>query len=256
MRAKIVAGNWKQNLNLNEAYDLMEGIDKAIKNADVPGVGIVIAPPAVYLSAAADVFEFTTTVAIAAQDNSRYASGAHTGEISAEMLASCGCDYVILGHSERRSQFQENAEILNEKLERALESRLRPIFCVGEDLEERRSGKYLEVVKTQLQETLFKLPRGAADKIIIAYEPVWAIGTGETASPEQAQEVHESMRMWVKEAFDSEMAEKMPMLYGGSCKPSNAAELFAKPDIDGGLIGGASLKAEDFIEIIKAAGKA
>lgn len=254
MRKKIVAGNWKMNCNLEEAYDLMLALDRKIKIADVPGVGVVIAPPAVYAGLAAEMFEHNTLVAIGAQNCSSFEKGAYTGETSAEMLASLGVDYCIIGHSERRAYFNESDEDLLNKIKLALKNGIRPIFCVGESLEDRKAGKYLTSIQAQMKNTIFKLSDDEMKKVILAYEPVWAIGTGETASPEQAQEVHQEIRKWVGEQFAAQTADLTPILYGGSCKPSNAKELFACADIDGGLIGGASLNAVDFVEIIKALG--
>ena len=256
MRQKIVAGNWKMNKRAEQAYGLMKELDRQTKFADVPGVGIVIAPPVLYAALAAEMFEYNTLVAIGAQNASAYAEGAYTGEVSAEMLASVGVDYCLVGHSERRAHFHETDEVFLMKTKQLLAQNIRPIFCVGEELEARKDGSYLKVIKTQLENSVFKLTKEEMSKVILAYEPVWAIGTGETASPEQAQEVHAAIRSWLAAKFDKDLANNCTILYGGSCKASNADELFACADIDGGLIGGASLDAKEFVEIIKALGKA
>ena len=210
---------------------------------------VIIAPPFTHLS---KIRELIDLVKLGAQDCASEPSGAYTGEVSPEMLLSTGVEYVILGHSERRSYFHEHNELLNRKMKLALSSGLSPIFCCGELLEERESGKLYDVVKEQLKVGLADLTPEEMSRVVVAYEPVWAIGTGVVATPEQAQEMHRYIRDLLAEIFNREVADETSILYGGSCKPSNASELFSKPDVDGGLIGGASLKAEDFVAIIHA----
>lgn len=230
---------------LNDLYDVLEG--------QIPEeVGVVIAPPVIYTQMAVEFLEDVDQLAIGAQDCSEKRKGAFTGEVSALMLASIGVDYCIVGHSERRMYHKEEGEQLTRKIHQCHNSNVTPIFCFGEDLEERRSGKFLEAVKQQLEASLGSLETVAMNQMVLAYEPVWAIGTGETASPEQAQEVHAFVRQWLAEKFGKEIADKTSILYGGSCKPSNAKSIFAKPDVDGGLIGGASLVAKEFVQIVKA----
>ena len=190
-------------------------------------------------------------VAVGAQDCATEAKGAYTGEVSAQMIAALGCEYVILGHSERRQYYGETSETLNKKMERAYENNLKPIYCVGENLEEREAGRHLEVVKAQIEEVVFNLSAEQFAKLVIAYEPVWAIGTGKTATAEQAEEIHAYIREVLRSKFGT-AADECSILYGGSCKPSNAGEIFSKENVDGGLIGGAALKAEDFLAIGKA----
>jgi triosephosphate isomerase len=247
MRKQIVAGNWKMNLTLQEGIDLAKSVNEM--NEQVDGdVGAIVAPPFIHLSAVSKVL---TGVGLSAQDCAAEAEGAFTGEVSAGMVRSAGAAYVIIGHSERRSIFGEDDALLNKKVRMALGNGLIPIFCCGEVLEERESGKLFEVIKTQIEVALFELDAAEMGQIIIAYEPVWAIGTGVVATPEQAQEMHAYIRQLVRERFGEAIADDLTILYGGSCKPSNARVLFANPDVDGGLIGGASLNAEDFIAIIK-----
>ncbi len=249
MRQKIVAGNWKMNTSIAQGKELVCGIMDRI--AEVPqGVKLIVAPPFTHLSTAAVTLE-GGPVGLAAQNCADHESGAYTGEVSAAMIESVPCQYVILGHSERREYYGETDETLLSKIKLALAHHLIPIFCVGEVLEERESDMHFQVVSSQLREVLFSLSPDDYAKVIIAYEPVWAIGTGKTATSEQAQEMHAFIRSFLADTF-GELAENTPILYGGSCKPSNAAELFAQHDVDGGLIGGASLKAEDFIAIAKA----
>jgi triosephosphate isomerase len=246
MRKKIVAGNWKMNTLLKEGMELAGYVEKLQKQKKSDAL-VIIAPPFIHLS---KIRELIDGVKLAAQNCSSEVSGAYTGEISPAMLVSAGVEYVILGHSERRSYFNEDNSILNRKVKLALSEGLKPIYCCGEVLAERISGSHFEVVRSQVKEGLKDLTGDEIGKVVIAYEPVWAIGTGEVASPEQAQEMHHFIRELVAEIFGEDIAGDMPILYGGSCKPSNARELFANPDVDGGLIGGASLKAEDFIDIV------
>ena len=247
MRKQIVAGNWKMNKTLQEGIDLAKSVNEM--NERVEGdVGVIVAPPFIHLS---EVSRVLTDVGLSAQDCAAEEEGAFTGEVSAGMVKSAGAAYVIIGHSERRSIFGEDDAMLKRKVKMALENDLIPIFCCGEVLEERESGKLFEVVKTQIEVALFDLDTADMEKIIIAYEPVWAIGTGVVATPEQAQEMHAYIRQLVRDKFGDVIADDLTILYGGSCKPSNAGVLFANPDVDGGLIGGASLNAEDFIAIVQ-----
>ncbi len=248
MRKKIVAGNWKMNKTLQEGIALAQEVEKMASG--VPGdVELIIAPPFIHLT---EVKKLLNRVKLGAQNCASEASGAFTGEVSASMLASAGVQFVIIGHSERRSYYGETNSIINKKVRLALQNNLNPIFCCGEVLSEREKGKHLDVVKEQLEEGLFSLSPDEFSKVIIAYEPVWAIGTGVNATPAQAQEMHQYIRSLIAGKYDETIASNTSILYGGSCKPSNAGELFANPDVDGGLIGGASLKAEDFIGIAKA----
>lgn len=246
MRKKIVAGNWKMNTTPVEGVELAKGIVAGMRGVD-KSVGFIIAPPFTHLS---EVMKVTrgTGIAVSAQNCAAEAKGAYTGEVSAAMIASLGVEYVILGHSERRQYYGETSETLNKKMEQVFANNLQPIYCIGEKLEEREAGKHFEVVKQQLEEVVFNLVKPHFEKTIIAYEPVWAIGTGKTATADQAQEMHAFIRKTLKEKF-GELAEQTVILYGGSANPGNANELFSKKDVDGGLIGGASLKADDFIAI-------
>ena len=250
MRKKIVAGNWKMNTNLQEGIDLAKAVSEAIEKIDFDSskYGLVIAPPFTHLSAVASIL--SSKIGLSAQNIAAYEKGAYTGEISAAMVSSTGANYVILGHSERRNYFGENSEILTAKLNLALQHQLTPIFCIGEVLAEREANKHFDIIKQQLTEVVFNLQQSDFQKLIIAYEPVWAIGTGKTATPEQAQEIHAFIRQLISEKYNTETAENTTILYGGSCNSSNAKELFSQKDIDGGLIGGASLKADDFLAII------
>lgn len=248
MRQKIVAGNWKMNTQLHEGLELARAVE-ASANEKTSDALMIIAPPFTHL---AKVSEVIGEVKLAAQNCSTEESGAYTGEVSPDMLKSAGVEYVIIGHSERRSYYHEDNEILNKKVQLVLSKGLSPIFCCGELLEEREAGKLFDVIREQITVGLKGLSAADMKNVIVAYEPVWAIGTGVTASPEQAQEMHKFIRDLLAELFDAAVAEDTSLLYGGSCKPSNAAELFANPDVDGGLIGGASLKASDFIQIVNA----
>lgn len=248
MRRKIVAGNWKMNTHLHEGLELAKAVEASTKEKSSDAL-MIIAPPYTHL---AKVSEVISEVKLAAQNCSSEESGAFTGEISPDMLKSAGVEYVIIGHSERRSYYHEDNEILNKKVQLVLSKGLSPIFCCGELLEEREAGKMFDVVREQITVGLKGLSSSDMKNVIVAYEPVWAIGTGVTASPEQAQEMYKFIRDLLAELFDSGVADDTSLLYGGSCKPSNAAELFANPDVDGGLIGGAALKADDFIQIVNA----
>ena len=252
MRKKIVAGNWKMNETATEAEVLVNEIISLLKSNPItnPACSVIIAPPFIALTKVSALIKALPNVFLAAQNCHSKAKGAYTGEISAEMLKDIGCQYVIIGHSERRSYFGEKDDFLAEKIDILLINQLNPIFCCGELLPERQSGKQNEIVFNQIKNGLFHLTKEAFSKIIIAYEPVWAIGTGVTASPEQAQEMHAYIRQLVSEKYGPETANETSILYGGSCNAKNASELFGKPDVDGGLIGGASLIAEDFVSII------
>lgn len=250
MRKKIVAGNWKMNLNLQEGVVLATELNEAL-TADKPNCDVVICTPFIHLATVAGVLN-SEIIGLGAENCADKAQGAYTGEVSAEMVKSTGAQYVILGHSERRAYYGETAEILKEKVNLALANGLKVIFCIGEVLEEREAEKQNEVVKEQLAGSLFDLTAEQFSNIILAYEPVWAIGTGKTATAEQAEEMHAFIRATIAEQFGAEAAENVSILYGGSCKPSNAKEIFAKPNVDGGLIGGAALKCTDFKGIIDA----
>ncbi|MCI7729193.1 MAG: triose-phosphate isomerase [Bacteroidales bacterium] len=248
MRKNIVAGNWKMNKNLQEGISLATELKEKVKN---PKCEVIIGTPYIHLASVSELLK-GSVISVAAENCANHVSGAYTGEVSAEMVASTGATYCIIGHSERRSYYGETYEILREKIDLALSNNLRPIFCIGEVKEEREAGKQNEVVKAQLEGSVFHLDADSFGKLVIAYEPVWAIGTGLTATPEQAQEIHAFIRSLIAEKYGKEVAENTTILYGGSCNAKNAAGLFANPDIDGGLIGGASLKADDFCAIINA----
>ncbi len=249
MRKNIVAGNWKMNTVLEEGVELANNVNSLLEGKTV-NCDVIVCVPFTHLTSVNAVLN-PECVALGAENCSEHAKGAYTGEVSASMVKSTGARYVILGHSERRQYFGENNEQLLAKTKIALENGLLPIFCVGEVLEQREDGSYNDVVKAQV-EALFSLSAEDFGKIVIAYEPVWAIGTGKTATAEQAQEMHAHIRGVIAEKYGKEVADNTSILYGGSCKPGNAREIFAKPDVDGGLIGGAALKAEDFMGIIEA----
>ena len=248
MRKNIVAGNWKMNKTLQEGVALATELKSIVKN---PNCDVIVGTPFIHLATVAELLK-GSPIAVAAENCADHASGAYTGEVSAAMVKSTGASYVIIGHSERRAYYGETYAILKEKVQLALANGLRPIFCVGEVKEEREAGRQNEVVKAQLEGSLFGLTAEEFAKVVIAYEPVWAIGTGLTATPEQVQEMHSHIRGLVAAKYGREIADGCSILYGGSCNAKNAASLFANPDIDGGLIGGASLKAEDFKAIIDA----
>ncbi len=250
MRKKIVAGNWKMNMNLQDGIALAKELNETL-TAEKPNCGVVICTPFIHLASIAQ-FLNQDIIGLGAENCADKAKGAFTGEVSAEMVKSTGAQYVILGHSERREYYAETPEILKEKVLLALNNGLKVIFCIGESLEEREANKQNDVVKAELEGSVFNLTAEEFSNIVIAYEPIWAIGTGKTATAEQAEEIHAFIRSVVADKYGAEVAEATSILYGGSCKPSNARELFAKPDIDGGLIGGASLKAADFKGIIDA----
>ena len=247
MREKIVAGNWKMNNDLAETEELLSKLK--LQMVKEPEATVMVAPSFTNLYPTFQALK-DTPVIVAAQNMHESDSGAFTGEISADMLKSVGVTTVIIGHSERRSIFKETNDILEKKVKQAIEKEMTVIFCFGEELEDRKNEKHFELVERQLKESLFQLPKSAWKNIILAYEPVWAIGTGETASPEQAQEMHKHIRTLLEKNVGREVADSTSILYGGSVKPNNAREIFAKEDVDGGLIGGASLKAVDFVEIV------
>lgn len=251
MRKKIVAGNWKMYKDKSETIELISQLKEKL-NSFTPEVEIIICPPFTSIELAGELIK-NSKISLGAQNMHSEIEGAFTGEVSVKMLKSFGVEYVILGHSERRSYFKETDEFVNQKIKRAIEFGIKPIFCLGETLDERESGKTFEIVENQLTKGLSGISRIDLEKIVIAYEPVWAIGTGKTATPEQAQEVQAFLRAKISELYDSEIASKVCILYGGSVKPENASDLFKQPDIDGGLIGGACLKADSFYQIILAA---
>lgn len=254
MRKKIVAGNWKMNLSLTEAVNLADILVENIQSSIYKNTEVIIAPSFTFLYPVSG--RLKNKISLAAQNCSENANGAFTGDISTEMLLDCGVSHVIIGHSERRKYHKENNEQINLKLKKVINADLIPILCIGETLEERKNNTHFDVVKNQLNQALDGVKISVADKIIIAYEPVWAIGTGQTASPEQAQEMHAFIRKELNTLFNTSIADAIRILYGGSCNAQNASQLFTCKDIDGGLIGGASLKAEEFIKIIEAAEKA
>lgn len=250
MRKKIVAGNWKMNLDYSEGISLFSEIVNMIRDERKGEQIAVICSPFIHLNSLIQLS--SGVVKIGAQNCHQNESGAFTGEVSAKMIKSVGCEYVIIGHSERRQYFAENNALLAEKTSIVLKNGLTPIFCVGETLDERNNGSYFQVLKSQLEEGLFSLSAEDFGKVVIAYEPVWAIGTGLTASPEQAQDIHAYIRAEIEAKYGFDRADDTTLLYGGSCNAKNAPELFAQHDIDGGLIGGASLKSRDFTDIVKA----
>ena len=247
MRKNIVAGNWKMNTTVPEGIELAKAV--VARSAEVPAeVKLIVATPFTHLYPVAEVVK-GTVVGLSAENCADHAKGAYTGEVSADMLVSAGCEYTILGHSERRQYYGETDEKLVEKTKLALGAGLKVVLCVGENLDEREAGKHFDVCEAQIKNVLYNFTAEDMKSIIVAYEPVWAIGTGKTATSEQAEEIHAFIRKVVADKFGAQVADDLTILYGGSCKPSNAKELFAQPDIDGGLIGGASLKADDFIAI-------
>ena len=248
MRDQIVAGNWKMNNDQSQTQTLLN----ALKNHKKPeNVRVMVAPAFTQLSQCVTLLE-EDMISVTAQNVNAAASGAYTGEVSVEMLKGVGVNTVILGHSERRSLYHENNTSLADKVNTAIEAGMEIIFCFGEQLEERKSNRHFEVVKEQLSEALFHLSAEVWSQIVLAYEPVWAIGTGETASPAQAQEMHAFIRNLIQDHYTADLAQKVAILYGGSVKPGNAQEIFSMEDVDGGLIGGASLNAEDFMAIVNA----
>jgi triosephosphate isomerase len=249
MRKKIVAGNWKMNKDFQEAEDLMFEIVDELTEKGSGDTVVIVCPPAVYLEMSSDIAAENGFL-VGAQNLSQWESGAYTGEISASMLHSMGISHCILGHSERRTYFGETDKVIATKVDLTLKYGMTPIYCCGEVLAERQAEKHFDVVRTQVSEALFHLGNEAVSQVIIAYEPVWAIGTGVTASSAQAQEMHAFIRSLLTEKYGKVISEEISILYGGSCNAKNAAELFANPDVDGGLIGGAALKAADFVAIV------
>ena len=248
MKNKIVAGNWKMNNDKSQTKSLLNKLN-SYKIPD--DVRIIVAPSYTQLDQSIQILK-GTKISVAAQNMNAASSGAFTGEVSAEMLKGIGVNSVIIGHSERRSLFHESDEILNKKVKSAIESNMETIFCFGEELDDRNSGLHFKIIKKQLSNTLFNLTESDWKKIILAYEPVWAIGTGETASPSQAQEMHAHIRKLISNRYDEKLANNVSILYGGSVKPNNVKEIFKGTDVDGGLIGGASLNADDFMAIVNA----
>ena len=249
MRKNIVAGNWKMNKTLQEGLALAKELGAALKGRTI-NCDVIIGTPFIHLASIAAAID-TTRIGVAAENCADKESGAYTGEVSAAMVASTGARYVIIGHSERRAYYHETSPILMEKVKLALSNGLTPIFCVGEVLEEREAGKHFEVVACQVEEALFTLDQTDFAKLILAYEPVWAIGTGKTATADQAQEMHAHIRKSIAAKYGKEVADGCSILYGGSCNAANAKELFSRPDVDGGLIGGASLSVDKFLPIIE-----
>lgn len=251
MRKNIVAGNWKMNKNLQEGIEFVNALQAALADRDDVKCDVIVGTPFIHLASVSGAIN-NKKVNVAAQNCANKASGAYTGETSAAMIASTGAKYVILGHSERRTYYGETDALLKEKVLLALENGLKPIFCIGEVLAEREAGKQESVVKTQIEDALFNLSAEDFGKIILAYEPVWAIGTGKTATPQQAQEMHAFIRKTIAAKYGETVANDTSILYGGSANASNAKELFSNPDVDGGLIGGASLEVDKFMPIIEA----
>jgi triosephosphate isomerase len=251
MRKKIVAGNWKMNLDYNEGLSLFSEVINIVKDEITGAQEAVVCSPFIHLHSLVQLAKGYNKVSVGAQNAHQAESGAYTGEISAKQIKSVGAEYVILGHSERRQYFGETNELLAKKTDTALANGLKPIFCIGETLQEREANVHFDIIKSQLAEGTFHLDAATFGKLVIAYEPVWAIGTGVTASSEQAQEIHAFIRKEIAAKYGEQVADDTTILYGGSCNPKNAPELFAQPDIDGGLIGGASLKSRDFADIVK-----
>ncbi|NNK83209.1 MAG: triose-phosphate isomerase [Flavobacteriaceae bacterium] len=251
MRKQIVAGNWKMNNDLKASKKLAIQVAKKVKKSNLKGTKVIIAPTFVNLERVVKATK-NAKIKVAAQNMHFEESGAYTGEVSAQMLKSIGVKTVILGHSERREYFSETDEMLAKKVNSALVNKMNVIFCFGEVLEDRKSGNQEKVVESQIKNALFHLKAEAFKNIVLAYEPVWAIGTGETATPEQAQDMHAFIRQTLTNKYGEELAESVSILYGGSCKPGNAKEIFSKKDVDGGLIGGAALNADDFLAIVTA----
>lgn len=252
MRKKIVAGNWKMNKTLSQAVALATEIQAKLENKK-PNATVILCPPALYLAPLQDVLTSGSDVSLGAQNAAAFSMGAYTGEISAEMLSAMQVPYVILGHSERRTLFGDTIDVVKNKIDLALAQGLHPIFCCGEPLEVREAGNHENLVKEQIEGSLFHLNQDQWASVVIAYEPVWAIGTGKTATAEQAQEMHAFIRGLIAAKYGDGLAQSVRILYGGSVKASNAAEIFSKPDVDGGLIGGAALQAEEFFQIIQCA---
>lgn len=252
MRKNIAAGNWKMNLDLDAGQKLASEVINMTADEVNNDAEVILIPPFLHITSIQKLVGSSKNVHVGAQNCSDQASGAFTGEISVEMLKSAGVEYVVVGHSERREIFGEDDALLAAKTKAVLAAGLKPIFCCGEKLESREAEKHFDVNKEQIEKGLFDLSKEELLNVVIAYEPVWAIGTGVTASSDQAQEMHAFIRSLIADKYDQETAESISILYGGSVKPGNAQELFAQPDVDGGLVGGASLKSRDFVDIIKA----
>lgn len=252
MRKKIIAGNWKMNKTFDEGMGLVSEISNMLKDEYHGNAEVIIIPPFVHINAISRMVLNDRNVSVGAQNCSNHVSGAYTGEVSAAMLKSCGAAYVIIGHSERRQYFGEHNDWLAKKVDAVLAEGLSPIYCCGETLEERESNKHFDVLKSQVSEALFHLSAEQMSKVVVAYEPVWAIGTGKTASTAQAQEVHAFIRTLLKDKFGAEVSDNITIQYGGSVKADNAKELFSAPDIDGALVGGAALQSRSFVDIVKA----
>jgi triosephosphate isomerase len=250
MRKNIVAGNWKMNKTLQEGLALTSEIVNMVKDEMKKDTTVILNPPFPLLPGVHNLIKDSTHIHLGAQNCSQHAAGAYTGEVSVSMIKSVGCEYVILGHSERREYFKESNELLTKKVDLVLENGLKPIFCCGEPLEIRQNGSFVEFVCKQITESVFHLSKELFSKLVIAYEPIWAIGTGVTATSQQAQDMHFKIREHIASKFGKEFASEISILYGGSCNSKNAKELFANPDVDGGLIGGAALKSRDFMDII------
>lgn len=252
MRKKIIAGNWKMNKTLEEGMGLVSEVSNMLKDEYTGNAEVVIIPPFTHINAVNKLIAENPRLKSGAQNCSNHKSGAYTGEVSADMIKSCGATYVIIGHSERRQYFAEHNDWLAKKLDAVLEAGLTPIYCCGETLEEREANIHFNVLNTQILEGLFHLSQGEMKKVVIAYEPVWAIGTGKTASTAQAQEIHAFIRSLIAEKYDADTAQEITIQYGGSVKAENAAELFQSEDIDGALVGGAALQSRSFVDIVKA----
>ena len=251
MARKIVAGNWKMNLNRDEAFALVSEITGMLKDEESRDLKVILFPSFIHLGAIVQLCNGDSRIHVGAQNCNDHAAGAYTGEIAASMIQSYGANHVLIGHSERRSYFKESGDLLSQKINISIQHSLTPVFCIGESLEERNSAKHFEIIEQQLTNEIFHLSAADFKKCILAYEPVWAIGTGLTASPEQAQEIHAFIRTSIRKKYSQEIAEHTSILYGGSCNDQNATQIFALPDVDGGLIGGASLKSRSFVNIIK-----
>ncbi|MDZ4666284.1 MAG: triose-phosphate isomerase [bacterium] len=252
MRKKIIAGNWKMNKTLEEGMGLVSEISNMLKDEYQGRAKVVLVPPFIHINAVSRLASDNSQIAIGAQNCSNHKSGAYTGEVSAAMLKSCGTTYVIVGHSERRQYFHENNAWLAQKVDAILSTGLTPIYCCGETLEERESNTHFAVLEKQISEGLFHLNAEQMQEVVVAYEPVWAIGTGKTASTAQAQEIHAFIRELIAKKYSDPVAQEITIQYGGSVKADNAAELFSAPDIDGALVGGAALQSRSFVDIVKA----
>lgn len=253
MRKNIVAGNWKMNKTLDAALQLAREVKDLVNQIDKPTAEVIFCVPSLYLMPIKKILRDGSSIQLGAQNSAAFQQGAYTGEIAADMLASAEIPYVILGHSERRMLFGDSDSVVKTKVDLALSAGLKPIFCCGEPLETREANGHEALIKSQIENSLFHLSAEQMRQVVVAYEPVWAIGTGRTATAEQAQEMHAFIRSLLAKKYDSSLAEDISILYGGSVKASNAAEIFGKPDVDGGLIGGAALVAEEFFNIIKCA---